>query len=35
VIAAGYEAGRVAALAGGINAWHAAGYPIVRWNDPA
>jgi hypothetical protein len=24
---------RVAVLAGGIKAWHLAGFPIVRWDD--
>jgi rhodanese-related sulfurtransferase len=32
---AGYPDNRVAVLAGGIGAWQEAGYPIVRWNDPA
>jgi rhodanese-related sulfurtransferase len=30
---AGYGGDRVAVLAGGIRAWHEAGYPMVRWND--
>jgi rhodanese-related sulfurtransferase len=34
LIAAGYDQGQVAALAGGIRAWHQAGYAIVKWNDP-
>jgi hypothetical protein len=24
----------VAVLAGGIQAWHKAGYPLIRWDDP-
>jgi rhodanese-related sulfurtransferase len=35
LLAAGLDPGRVAVLAGGIHAWHAAGLPIVRWDDPA
>ncbi len=35
LIEAGYPAGRVAVLAGGIRAWHGAGLPLVRWDDPA
>jgi 3-mercaptopyruvate sulfurtransferase SseA len=33
LIAAGHPEHRVAVLAGGIRAWHQAGYPIVRWDD--
>jgi rhodanese-related sulfurtransferase len=34
LIDAGYPEDRVAVLAGGIRAWHLAGYPIIRWDDP-
>lgn len=33
MIEAGFPEERVAVLAGGIKAWHRAGYPIVRWTD--
>jgi rhodanese-related sulfurtransferase len=32
--AAGYREETLAALDGGIRAWHAAGLPLVKWNDP-
>jgi rhodanese-related sulfurtransferase len=34
LVDAGYAEDRVAVLAGGIRAWHEAGYPMVRWDDP-
>jgi len=35
LIAAGFSPARVAVLVGGIKAWHEAGQPLERWNDPA
>jgi len=35
LIAAGYEARKVAVLLGGIRAWHQAGYPLQKWTDGA
>jgi len=35
LIAAGHDARNVAALLGGIRAWHQAGYPLEKWTDRA
>jgi len=35
LIAGGYDERKVAALLGGIRAWHQAGYPLEQWTDRA